>query len=67
MTLNVSIHPVQQGNVAIQLIPNLDTQLVLPSDRLAKPIQLVILVAHGLLVVVIDLLVIHTGLVRTWR
>jgi hypothetical protein len=61
--LYIPIHSIQQGNMAVQLVSDLDTQLMLAADRLTKLIQLIILVPHDLVVVEIDLLIGHIGLV----
>lgn len=67
MPFNVRIHAVQQRNMAIELIPNLDTQLMLAPNRLTQPIEMIILFPHNIRVVRMDLLIRHLRLINTRR
>lgn len=51
--------------MAIELISNLDTQLVLAPDGLAQLIEVFVLITDYLRVMVVNLLIGHVGLVDT--
>lgn len=55
MPIDMSIDLVQHLDMLVQLIANLDTQLPLPPDALAQPIQSLVLLRNHLLVVLVDL------------
>lgn len=62
----VSIHKrllvLKHSHMVIQLVANLHAQLPLPANRLAQPIELLVLVGQDLAVVLVDLLVrLETG------
>lgn len=57
MPLRVLVDIVQQRDLALQLVSDLDTQLMLPTYRLTQVIQLLVLLPYYLGVVGMDLLV----------
>jgi hypothetical protein len=59
MPINISQHL----NMLIQLIPNLYTQLPLPSNRLPEPIQSLILLSNNLGVIGMNLLIVEMRLI----
>lgn len=63
MPIDPPINLIQHLHMPIQLIPNLDTQLPLPSYTLPQSIQRFILLSNNLRVVRVDLLVIQMRLV----
>jgi hypothetical protein len=63
MPINKPINLIQHCYLAIQLITNLNRQLPLPSDTLAQPIELLVLLREDLRVVLVNLLVIELALV----
>lgn len=57
MPIRHGLHLVQHGNVAVELVADLHTQLPLPTDALPEPVEVLILLGEDLGVVLVDLLV----------
>lgn len=61
MAIHKRLLVLQHGNLVIQLIANLHTELALARDGFPQPVELLVLLGENLRVVCVDLLVVGEG------